>query len=894
MRLPLASAIALVLTGTALVTSAHAADTAPVVAAASTTAAISTAVTTQLPRTARPSHYAIEITPHAEKMSFDGKVRIDVEVLTATDAIVLQAAQLTFGKAALAAAGGKPVAAKVTADAEAQTASIATGAALAPGKYVLTLDYSGTIGTQANGLFALDYPTAQGTRRALFTQFENSDARRFVPAWDEPNFKATFDLVINAPAGQLAVSNMPVASSTPGADGRTRIAFQTSPKMSTYLLFFSMGDFERATVKADNGTEIGVVALKGKLSQAQFALQSSRDVLHEYNAYFGIPYPLPKLDNIAAPGSSQFFGAMENWGAIFTFERFLLLDPAVSTISNKQDVFTFAAHEIAHQWFGNLVTMAWWDDLWLNEGFANWMEARTTAKLHPEWDIDKTGPAYKSRNAMPLDAYATTHPVVQHVATVEQASQAFDTITYDKGEAVISMLEDYVGSDNWRSGVRQYLQQHRYGNAVTGQLWEQIDKVAPGKQFIDIAHDFTQQPGVPLIKASTRCDAGTTTLTLEQGEYTIDRPNKTPLAWRVPVTVRDGAGKTQRVLVDHTAQLKLPGCDAPVLVNAGQKGYYRTLYSPAQFKALSARLTTLPAVDQLGILLDTGALAKVGLQPDADLLDLTASVPADAAPDLWQVASGTFVGLDYLFENNAAGRTAWRRHALARLAPVFARYGWDERDGDSAQVKRLRAQLIKSLGSLDDPAVIAEAQRRFIGLQANPASLSPELRSTVLGIVARHADAATWKTLQTMAQKETSAMVRDEYYLYLAQAKDPVLAARALALALTSEPGATNAASMIRVVAKEHPELAFDFAVAHRSQVDTLVDSTSRARYYPGLADGSFDLKTVDKIKAYADKYIAPTSRREAETAISTIQTRVKLRDQRVPQIVAWLKKQKS
>lgn len=790
MRLPLASAIALVLTGTALVTSAHAADTAPVVAAASTTAAISTAVTTQLPRTARPSHYAIEITPHAEKMSFDGKVRIDVEVLTATDAIVLQAAQLTFGKAALAAAGGKPVAAKVTADAEAQTASIATGAALAPGKYVLTLDYSGMIGTQANGLFALDYPTAQGTRRALFTQFENSDARRFVPAWDEPNFKATFDLVINAPAGQLAVSNMPVASSTPGADGRTRIAFQTSPKMSTYLLFFSMGDFERATVKADNGTEIGVVALKGKLSQAQFALQSSRDVLHEYNAYFGIPYPLPKLDNIAAPGSSQFFGAMENWGAIFTFERFLLLDPAVSTISNKQDVFTFAAHEIAHQWFGNLVTMAWWDDLWLNEGFANWMEARTTAKLHPEWDIDKTGPAYKSRNAMPLDAYGTTHPVVQHVATVEQASQAFDTITYDKGEAVISMLEDYVGSDNWRSGVRQYLQQHRYGNAVTGQLWEQIDKVAPGKQFIDIAHDFTQQPGVPLIKASTRCDAGTTTLTLEQGEYTIDRPNKTPLAWRVPVTVRDGAGKTQRVLVDHTAQLKLPGCDAPVLVNAGQKGYYRTLYSPAQFKALSARLTTLPAVDQLGILLDTGALAKVGLQPDADLLDLTASVPADAAPDLWQVASGTFVGLDYLFENNAAGRTAWRRHALARLAPVFARYGWEDRNGDSAQVKKLRAQLITSLSSLDDPAVIAEAQRRFVAFQANPASLSPELRSTVLGIVARHADAATWKMLQTMAQKETSAMVRDKYYLYLAQAKDPALAARALALALTSEPGA--------------------------------------------------------------------------------------------------------
>ncbi|MCC4600578.1 M1 family metallopeptidase [Xanthomonas melonis] len=886
MRLPLVTAIALALASPALTGSVNAAEPAPATAAAPAAAAI----TTQLPRTARPSHYAIEITPHAEALRFDGKVSIDVDVLVPTDAIVLQAADLRFGKVTLAAAGRAPVAAKVTTDADTQTARISTGAALAPGKYVLTMDYSGTIGTQANGLFALDYPTAQGTRRALFTQFENSDARRFVPAWDEPNFKATFDLVVNAPAGQMAVSNMPVASSTPAADGRTRIVFQTSPKMSTYLLFVSMGEFERATVTADNGTEIGVIAQKGKVDQAQFALQSGRDVLHEYNAYFGIPYPLPKLDNVAAPGRSQFFGAMENWGAIFTFERFLLLDPAVSTVSDKQEVFTIAAHEIAHQWFGNLVTMAWWDDLWLNEGFANWMEARTTAKLHPEWDIDKTGPAYKSRGAMALDAYATTHPVVQHVATVEQASQAFDTITYDKGEAVISMLEDYVGSDNWRTGVRQYLRQHQYGNAVTGQLWQQIDKVAPGKRFLDIAHDFTRQPGVPLIKASTRCDAGTTTLTLEQGEYTLDRPNKQPLAWRVPVTVRDGAGKTQRVLVDHSAQLSLPGCDGPVLVNAGQKGYYRTLYAPAQFKALSAGLSKLPVVDQLGILLDTSALAKVGLQPDADLLDLTANLPADAAPDLWQIVSGTFVGLDALFENSPADRTAWRSYAVARLAPVFARYGWDDRDGDSAQVKQLRAQLITDLSELDDPAVIAEAQRRFAVFQAKPAALSPELRSTVLGIVAQHADAATWQTLQAMARKETSAMVRDEYYLYLAHAKDPALAQRALALALTSEPGATNAASMIRAVAGEHPELAFDFAVAHRSQVDTLVDTTSRARYYPGLADGSFDLKTVDKIKAFADKYIAPTSRREAETAIGSIQTRVRLRDQRVPQIKAWLR----
>lgn len=286
MRLPLVTAIALALVGTNPAASVLAAAPAPTSAAASS-------ITTQLPHTAKPTHYAVEITPHADKMTFDGKVAIDVSVLQATDRIVLQAANLSLARGTLTQKGGKPQAAKVSTDAEAQTATFAFDKPLAVGEYVLSIDYSGVINTQANGLFALDYTTAQGARRALFTQFENSDARRFIPSWDEPNFKATFDLAINAPAGQMAVSNMPVASSKPGANGRTRIAFQTSPKMSTYLLFVSVGDFERATVTADNGTEIGVIAQKGKVDQAQFALESGRDVLHEYNAYFGIPYPLP-------------------------------------------------------------------------------------------------------------------------------------------------------------------------------------------------------------------------------------------------------------------------------------------------------------------------------------------------------------------------------------------------------------------------------------------------------------------------------------------------------------------------------------------------------------------------------------------------------------------------
>ena len=885
MRRTLVTAIALALAGNSIAASAPVAADAPVAASAAE-------VTTQLPRTARPIHYAIEVTPHADTMTFDGKVRIDIDVLTPTSTIVLQAANLIFGESTLVAKGGKPQTAKVSVDIEQQTATFAFDKALAPGRYTLSIDYAGTINTQANGLFALDYPTESGQKRALFTQFENSDARKFVPSWDEPNFKATFDLAVNAPSGQMVVSNMPAASEKALGNGVTQVVFQRSPKMSTYLLFLSLGEFDRATLMADGGTEIGVIAQKGKVEQARFALEASREILHEFNDYFGVAYPLPKLDNIAAPGSSQFFGAMENWGAIFSFEYILLLDPATSSISDKQGVFSTAAHEIAHQWFGNLVTMAWWDDLWLNEGFATWMEGRTTRKLHPEWDTDHVEAAFTSRGSMGRDAYATTHPVVQHIATVEQASQAFDGITYGKGSAVIGMLEDYVGADAWRDGVRSYISKRAYGNAVTDDLWHEIDKAAPGKRFMDVAHDFTLQPGVPLVKASATCDGGRRIVSLEQGEYTVDRPEKTPLRWRVPVTLRSGGGEPVRVLVDGKASVALPGCDAPLLVNAGQTGYYRTLYAPAQFKALADRFASLPVVDQAGVMMDAGALAAVGLQPESDSLDLTTKIALDASPALWQMLAGTVGGIDDLFEGDATRQAAARAYALSRLSPKFQQLGWDNRDGDSTTTRQLRSSLIGMLSGLGDDKVIAEARSRFSASVTDPTALSPDLRRTVLGIVARNADAATWDQLHKLAQAETSSMIRDQYYGLLARPKDKALAQRALDMALTDEPGATNSAGMISGVSREHPEMAFDFAVAHRAQVDTLVDSTSRARYYPGLGGGAADMAMVAKIKAFAEQHIAATSRRDAETVMSGIETRIKLRAQRRPQVDAWLKKQ--
>ena len=448
-----------------------------------------------LPADAFPERYDIKLTPNAQTLTFAGEVEIAISVQKATDRIVLNAADLAIGRASLS---GRPEYPKLVLDETQQTATFVFEKPVEPGRYVLSIDYTGKIYQQASGLFALDYDSPQGQRRALFTQFENSDARRFVPSWDEPGRKAVFSLTVIVPQDEMAISNMPIADTTEMSGQQMAIRFDNSPKMSSYLLFFALGDFERISQKVGD-TEVGVVVRRGETFKAEFALDATVKLLGYYNDYFDTPYPLPKLDLVAAPGQSQQFGAMENWGAIFYFDYVLLLDPQLSTDKDKQNIFITVAHEMAHQWFGNLVTMAWWDDLWLNEGFATWMQNKATDHFHPEWTVWLQTAAYQ-QYAMDLDARLGTHPVVTPIHDVFQASSAFDDITYYKGMAVVRMLEAYVGEDAFRKGVRAYIEKYAYSNAVTDDLWTEIDKASP-LPVSEIARDFTLQAGVPLILA---------------------------------------------------------------------------------------------------------------------------------------------------------------------------------------------------------------------------------------------------------------------------------------------------------------------------------------------------------------------------------------------------------
>ena len=880
----LASAFAL-----AVATAAGAAHAQAAPDGAAAAAAGDAAVTTQLPRDVRPTHYDIAVVPHADKLAFDGRVSIDIEVLQPTDRIVLNALNLEFAKAALRKEeGAAPAVPEISVDARAQTATFAFDAPIAPGRYALEIEYTGRINTQANGLFAIDYENQAGKQRALYTQFEAPDARRFIPSWDEPSYKATFDLTATVPATQMAVSNMPVAESKDLGNGLARVRFATTPKMSTYLLFFGVGDFERAA-KMSGDTEVGVVTQKGLVDQARFALDASDRVLREYNDYFGVAYPLPKLDNVASPGRSQFFGAMENWGAIFTFEYVLLLDPAISTQQDRENIFSVAAHEIAHQWFGDLVTMAWWDDLWLNEGFASWMAARTTQKLHPEWNT-RLGAVFSRDGAMNRDAVATTHPVVQKLQTVDQIGQAFDAITYSKGQAVITMIENYVGENAWRTGVRNYIKAHAYGNAVSSDLWGSI-QAAAGKPVLAIAHDFTGQPGIPLIRvASAECAGGNTTVRLEQGEFTRDRPDKRPLSWRVPVIASvAGSGKDARTVVEGgKGTLQVPGC-GPLVVNAGQTGYYRTLYAGPLFAQLRDGFAQLDAADQIGLLLDAWALGMAGVQPAADYLDLAAKVPADADPQVWEQVAGALSDLDAYYDGDAAGQATFRRFATALLRPVFARVGWTSRADEPAPVKNLRAQLVGVLGHLGDEALLAEARRRFDAAESDPQAMPADLRKAILGTVAYHADAATWDRLHAAARAEKTPMVRDLYYQLLASTHDEALASRALALAMGDEPGETNSAAMVSMVSRAHPDLAFDFAVAHYDAMAKRVDASTATRYYPYLAYGSLDAAMPAKLRAFAEARIPANARQAVETAVANIEYRRGVAAQRLPEIDRWL-----
>jgi aminopeptidase N len=705
------------------------------------------------------------------------------------------------------------------------------------------------------GLFALDYDSASGPQRALFTQFEVGDARRMVPCWDEPARKATFTVTVLAPAAQLVVSNMPAAQTEIAADGRQRVRFQTTPKMSSYLLFLALGDFERVHRQV-GPVDVGVVVKRGGATQAGFALDAAAQLLPYYNEYFGMPYPLPKLDLVAAPGTSLLTAAMENWGAILFFEKVVLLDPRISTEGDRRSVYIDVAHELAHQWFGDLVTMAWWDDLWLNEGFAAWMETRSTDHFHPEWKVWAKAMG-ATQQAMRLDAAVGTHPVVAPIADVLEANEAFDDITYEKGAAVVRMLESHAGVAKFRDGVRRYLRAYAYGNSVSDDLWRAIE--GPGARTLaGIAHEFTLQEGVPLVRVSNRgCHAGRELLSLSQARFALDESGRHGAQrWHVPLALRSVAGGVAREVIVAGARpqpVSMPGC-GPVVANAGQSSYLRAQYLGSAFAAMADHFRQLEVADQLGLLHDTAALAFAGRMPLSDFLTLAGRLPIDADPLVWRAAIDRLVVLDYAYEGLPT-QSGFRDYARRLLAPLLARLGWEPATGEEGNVALERRELLSALGRFADPAVLAAARQRFAAYRQDPNALGPALRGSMLDVMAGNADAVEWEQLRSLAQAAPTALEKQELYRRLGQARDPVLAQRALDLALSGEVPETSRSQILAAVAAEHPDLTVKFLTAHWAAVEPVIEAPARAQFVANAAASGNDPAIIAVLEAHAARF---------------------------------------
>jgi len=839
----------------------------------------------KLPKNVVPVDYKIHVVPDLHAFTFSGAEDVVLDVRTATRKIVLNANQLSIDAATLSGPGLSPQSLEPVLDKEQQTLSLALPQPLAPGRYTLALRYRGVINRTAQGLYYDRYKVGAEEKVMFGSNLEATDARSFFPSWDEPAFRATFSMTADVPASFTAISNMPVQQEQTLPGGWKRVRFATTPKMSTYLVVLTAGELERSSALQD-GTEIGVVTTVGKQAAARYALKASQDLVHYYNDYFGVRYPLPKLDQIAVPGG--FGGAMENWGGVIYNETTMLYDPAKSPVSTQRNVFTTVAHETAHQWFGNLVTMAWWDNLWLNEAFASWMEAKATDHFNPQWYAALS--ANEGREtAMSHDALKSAHPIYQAVVNESQANEAFDRITYDKGQAFVRMLEAYLGEEAFRKGIRSYIARHQYSNTTSADLWAALSK-ASGKPVDRIARDWTLQAGFPLVSVDAHCANGQRTITLHQQQFLQDPDAVSNRLWSVPVQIGTVNGKPDYVLLQARSQtVTRPGCVGPVVLDPQSKGYYRVQYAPKMLAELTRGLGRLPDSARVKVVTDAGVLFSDNRLPVAAYFDIVKALADEPRMAVWKLVLDRLQSLDDLARDDAQ-RPALRRLAIAAASPKFQQLGWDSVAGESVDQAQLRAALIQFLGQMGDPDVINEARARFARYVADPRSLEPALLDVVMRTVGRHADQATFDKLLELAAHVEGTEEKDRFYAAALAVLDPALAAQALPLALSKDVQPLVASRVLAQLSQEHTALVWDYARAHGDALLQMQPDYARNEFFPLLVRRASDAAYADALEAFVKAHQAPDAQILAQRGAEGIRLRAQSKVRLLPQLGQWLR----
>jgi aminopeptidase N len=795
----------------------------------------------RLPKNVVPLDYTIAFKPDIATKTFTGTERVTLRVRSTTNRIVFNTLNQTLSNVRI---DGIPAASVITQNGK-QLSTVLLAHALRPGHHVMTLAYSGKIETGPRGLYALPYRTTAGGGTMLSSQLESTDARRFFPCWDEPAFRARFTLMATIPAAWSAIGNMPIAHRVVHGS-LADVTFERTPKMSTYLVEFTAGNLGHISARSDGYTHT-IWAVRGEEKNGRDALAASQDILNDFNTYFGFRFPIPKLDSIAIPGG--FPGAMENWGAITYAEELLLTGPN-TTIEARQFAWDVQAHEMSHQWTGDLVTMDWWSNIWLNESFASWMETKETALRHPDWVWWETTDE-ELQSAYDADGQPTQTAIITPVANELDAEASFNpAIVYAKGRQVVRMLEEYLGEDTFRDGMRRYIRANAYSNTVGSDLWRALSAES-GQDVAALGSAWITQPGYPVVSVNAQCDSsGNRTIALSQSRFLWQGNDPKHERWTVPLQIQSGNGDIQKVELKDDGQTVSAGrCDQTLLANAGGYGFYRVAYDKQTLANDANGFASFSNPDKVAMLDNQWALARAGKSGLGAYFDMAGNMGSDYDARAWQqiIATLTTLEKDELAPNNHAALVG---RARALVAPVVAALGWSAKPGEDPPTRVLRNKAILALGVWGDPAVIGEARRRFAKFEHDPSSLTPDQQETVLTIVGTYADDATFRRLHKLALAARDVANLQRRYRALIAARDPKLAEEALHAVVTDPLLPQAQDQRLRLIlraADSNPQLSWRFFTAHEPALTKDFDPSDKAVFMTGAI-----------LKAYGDKIPLP------------------------------------